>query len=333
LQRLTPEHGVLGAFAIVVLIAVGCGNRLDLPQEPQAGGGPAGDLAYFPRYVWTDVGRIEDLVLISGQLYGVVDSSRVRCWFSDAPQPRLNPGRSIPSAVFGTDSLLTPVKICKGIGNTLWVAYRFPRPRVAQWNIGVVPPVRITSGFVQPDSVIVFGGIAADDDSGFVYISDSRNSTISAWAPSETGGRRVAILATPGTGDRFFTRPGGMYFYSDSLLVADTGGNRLQVIHAYVPNTGRGEVTGPREDPLQLRSPLDVWIDASGYYYVSDAGNGRTLQLSTAGTIREIVNQYDQQAANTPNSVVATGSRVWASDPDGRGLTIYELNDIGEELP
>jgi hypothetical protein len=319
--------------AVLWLAAAGCGSRLDLPQEPEAGGGPAGDLAFFPLYYWDDVGRVEDLVLVSGQLYGVVDSSRVRCWFSDAPLPRLNPGRSIPPAALGADSLHVPVKICKGVGNTLWVAYRQPRPRVVQWNIGVVPPVQIEAGLVQLDTVVVFGGIAADTDSGFVYVSDNRASTISLYRPSATGGQRVSVLATPGTGDRFLTRPGGIYFFSDSLLVADTGGNRLQVIHARVPNSGRGEITGPIDNRLQLRSPLDVWVDGSGYYYVTDAGNGRVLQLSSAGIIREIVNQYDPQGANTPNTVVATGSRVWAVDPDARRLTIYELNDIGEELP
>jgi sugar lactone lactonase YvrE len=324
----------LGLAALVTAMAAGCSGRLDLPQEPDVQGGPTGDIAYVKKYAWEGLGRISDLVLTRGQnLYGVEDSSRVTCWFSDTAVPRPNPGRSIPDATLEGAPLGQPVRISEGHGNTLWVAYRSPRPLVVQWNIGVVPPVVVDSGFVRLDTLAVFGGIAADTDSDFVYIADSQASTITKWKPTALGGRRVTTLATQGNGDHFVQSPNGIFFFSDSLLVADTGKDWLQVLDADVPRAGRGQVTGPVGDPLQVHAPLDVWVDGAGYFYVADADNARVVQLTSAGVVKRVVTQYDADAPLVPNTLAASETEVWVVDPQRLRLTIYQINTTGEELP
>lgn len=318
---------------MALLAALGCSTRLDLPQEPETTGNPGGEVAYVKKYLWEEMQPIADLVLTRGQsLYGVADSSAVLCWFSDTALPRLNPGRSIPLAVLGGDTLRGPVRICEGSENTLWVAYRSPQPTIVQWDIAVTPPA-VAVDWIRDANIGGFGGIAADPDSDFIYVADAEKSTIAKYAPSASGGHRVTVLATQGNGDFFVQQPGGLYYFSDSLLVADTGKSWLQVMHADVAGAGRGQVRGPADDPLQLRGPADVWVDASGYYYVAESDGARVLKLTREGAVKEIVTEYDPEAAEKPNTLAASDTEVWVVDPERSRLTIYQINTEDEELP
>jgi DNA-binding beta-propeller fold protein YncE len=177
-----------------------------------------------------------------------------------------------------------------------------------------------------------FGAIAADDDSGFVYVADADSNQILKYAPSRTGGERVALLATVGTGDYYVKQPHGLFWFADSLLVADTGNDAIKVISADTPFAGRGLVTGPTGDPLQLADPLDVWVDMAGFFYVADTGNSRVVKLTPQGKIKEVVTEFDREAARAPSALAATNEQVWVVDPERRRLTIYRIN-TGEELP
>jgi hypothetical protein len=324
----------LGAVLLGAL-AAGCGRRLELPVEPDATGTPSGEVAYVVKYRWDGMAPLADLVVTRGQvLFGIADSTRVLSWFSDWSEPRQNTTFTLPeSPSLRGDVLQRPVQLCEGAHNTLWVAYTRPYPVLAQFDLGVSPPRLVDSSYVRQDSILAFGGIAADRDSGFVYVSDSRRSTISKYAPSASGGRRVTVLATPGNGDRFVQQPHGIYFFQDSLLVADTGKDWLQVISADVPLAGRGQVTGPESEPLQLRGPADVWADPNGAFYVTDTGNARVLQLNAAGRIREVVTALDPESPPAPSTLVASPRLVWVVDPGRSRLTIYQINTATEELP
>jgi DNA-binding beta-propeller fold protein YncE len=322
---------------LVVLLVAACGAKLDLPVEPDATGNPQGEVAYVRKYpAWTGIGRVVDLMLTSGTvLYGVVeDSGRVRSWLSDAAVPRINPGRSIPeNPILDGDTLRAPERICDGRLSTLWVAYRLPHPRLVQWNIAASPPTLVLSGVVRDDSILAFGGIAADRDSGFVYAVDSQRSTVTKYAPSSSGGSKVALLAGPGNGDHFLQHPQGIFYFSDSLLVADTGKGWIQVLDADRPFSGRGQVTGPAADPLTLRDPNDVWMDDAGFYYVADTGNGRVLKLTRQGTVKEIVTAFDPDPVGTPTTIVADDDRTWVADPSTGRLTLFQINTVTEDLP
>jgi DNA-binding beta-propeller fold protein YncE len=224
------------------------------------------------------------------------------------------------------------VQICAGAGSTLWVAYSFPVSIVAQFDVGSSTVTPIAAGLVRDEGILEFGGIAADPDSGFVYVSDPIRNTIAKYAPSADGGRRVALLATAGTGDGFVQRPHGLYAFGDSLLVADTGKSWIQVLSADVPLSGR-QVAGPSDALLDLRAPLDVWVDSNGYFYVADTGNNRVLQLGSAGDLREVVTETDPDAPALPISVAANPTQVWVPDPITGRLVVYQINTNIEELP
>lgn len=311
----------------------GCGRRIDLPQEPDQTGIPAGEVAYVKKYAWNGVPSLVDLVLTRGQiLYGVRDSSRVIAYFSDTATPRENTARSLPApGQFAGQDLGKPVQICEGAQNTLWVAYLQPFPILVQFDI--TSASRIGSGVVRDILTRDVGGIAADADSGYVYVADPMSNTIVKYEPSSTGGRRVAVLATEGNGDGFVQQPRGLFFFQDSLLVADSGKGWLQVISADVPRTGRGQVAGPESAPLVLRDPRDVWVDDAGFFYVTDSDNGRVLKLSRRGEIREIVTELDPESAVRPLTMTASNTLVWVVDPPRQRLTIYQINTVTEELP
>ncbi len=313
----------------------GCGRRLDLPAEPDSDGGPAGEVAYVKKYAWDGLPALTDLVLTRGQqLYGIDPAGRVRSWFSDTATPRENTSRNLPvDVIVGPDTLRAPVQLCEGLGSTLWVAYSQPQPTLLQWNVGVVPPVPVDSGVVRDNAFRRFGGIAADPDSNLVYVADDSVSTITKYAPSRTGGHRIATLASQGNGDHFVQQPHGLFAFGDSLLVADTGKNWLQVLSSRVPFSGRGQVEGPIDQPLQMILPRDVWIDPTGFFYVTDTGNARVLKLTRQGRIKEIVTELDVAAADHPNTLAATDTKVWVVDPDLGRLTIYQLNTASEGLP
>jgi hypothetical protein len=308
---------------------------LDLPAEPEVPGTPTGQVAYVRQYLWESLPALTDVVVTRGGiLYGIVDSTQVNAYFSDNDTPRINTARSIPYPVtLAGQPTGKPVQICEGAGNTVWVAYLQPVSTIAQFDIGVSPPVFIASGLVRDIGILEFGGIAADVDSGFVYVSDPLRNLIAKYAPSVDGGRRVAVLATAGNGDGFVQQPHGLYAFGDSLLVADTGKSWLQVLSTDVPGAGRGQVTGPASAPLDLRAPLDVWVDRSGFFYVADTGNGRVLKLGKRGDVREIVTELDPEAPAAPLAVASNTTQVWVPDPGTRRMIVYKLNTTIEELP
>ena len=47
-------------IALVLLLGLGCGKPLDLPQEPDTAGNPLGEVAYVRKYLWEGLGRIDD---------------------------------------------------------------------------------------------------------------------------------------------------------------------------------------------------------------------------------------------------------------------------------
>ena len=318
------------AVLLVVWIGAGCTNRLPLPDEPESEGTGTGEIAYVVQYRWANLPHFGDMVLTVGILFVIEDSTRVRAYISDKATPVVNQGFSLPDpVVVGGQTLGKPVQLAAGANKTLWVAFREPAHRLVQFRL--TSPPEDTGLWVDAWQVEAIGGIAADSDSGFVYVSDVEGNQVSKYEPTSTGGRRVTLLAIEGNGDLTVREPRGLYCYGDSLLVVDSGKNWIQVISADVPRSGRGQVLGPIDEPLVLHDPVDAWVDASGRYYVAE--QGRVLQITSQGLIKEVVTDLDTQAPPLPAAVVANTTQVWVADPLGQRCTIYQINTVTEELP
>jgi hypothetical protein len=316
--------------AILVVLALGCTSRLPLPEEPEQEAVGGGEIAYVVQYRWEGVPHFGDIVLASGILFVIEDSTRIRAYLSETEDPTVNEGFSFSDPiVVGDETLSRPVQLAEGSNNTIWVAFLEPDMRLVQFQIK--SPPEPTGLWVQDGSFEEFGGIAADGDSGFVYVSDALANTIVKYAASDTGGARVALLASEGNGDNFVREPRGIFCFGDSLLVADSGKDWLQVLDADVPFSGRGQVQGPPDAPLVLHTPVDVWVDRSGRYYVAEQGG--VLQITSDGRVKEDVTELDPQAAMPPQSLAANTTQVWVPDPVKQTCTIYQINTATEGLP
>jgi DNA-binding beta-propeller fold protein YncE len=307
-----------------------CTTRLPLPDEPEAEGGPSGEIAYVVQYRWEEVPQFGDIVLASGILFAIEDSTRIHAYLSDKASAVINEGFSFPDPIVADGITLShPVQMAVGTNKSLWVAFLQPDMRVVQFRIA--SPPEATGLWVGDAEFEEFGGITADGDSGFVYVADAKANTIVKYAPSETGGSRVALLASEGSGDHFVRVPRGIFCFGDSLLVADSDKSWVQVLDADVPFAGRGQVQGPADAPLVLHTPVDVWVDTSGRYYVAEQGG--VLQITPEGRIKEVVTELDPQAAALPQSLSANTTQVWVPDPAKRQCTVYQINTVTEELP
>lgn len=319
--------GALGS--ILGVLALGCTTHLPLPDEPEAEDVVGGEIAYVVQYRLEEIPSFGDITLASGILFVIEDSTRVVAYLSDKSTPVINEGFTFPDPiVVEGDTLSRPVQLAAGPNKTVWVAFLQPDMRMVQFRIATPPAP--TGLWVWDVAFQEFGGIAADADSGFVYVADAQANTIVKYAPSETAGDRVAVLAEEGTGDHSVLEPRGIYCFGDSLLVADSGKDWIQVLHADIPRTG-GQIQGPADEPLVLNGPVDVWVDTSGLYYVAEQGS--VLQITSEGRIKEVVTELDPHAAAMPQALAANTTQVWVPDPVKRYCTIYQINTATEELP
>ena len=171
-----------------------------------------------------------------------------------------------------------------------------------------------------PDRQAQFNGPigVAVDAHGNIYVADSYNDRIRKIMP----GGQVSTVAGQGTpgyadGDRntaLFDTPSGIIVANDnSLIVADTGNDRLRRISA------EGNVTTlPVTD---LSSPIGLAITHDNFIYVTELDRSRVVQIAPDGTTRVIA---DDARFNQPTGI--------AIDPNGRGPARLYVADSGNYL-
>jgi len=160
-------------------------------------------------------------------------------------------------------------------------------------------------------------GVAVDAR-GNIYVADSYNDCIRMITPDGQVST-VAGKGTPGyaDGDRnsaLFDTPSGIVLANDnSLIVADTGNNRLRRI------SPAGNVTTlPATD---LSSPVGLAITHDNFLYVTDLDRSRVVQIAADGTTRVIAGDA---GFNQPTGI--------AIDPNGRGPAKLYVADSGSYL-
>jgi len=224
-----------GALALLVLLASGCGNRTELPQETKGGAIPATN-TYNVKQVWSGFAGASDILLTSGSQVFVAfpAENEVRGYYRTSVDPRPN------GVVIAGEQ---PTYLAEIAGRELAIAEQDP---VRGGRVRVVDLRSLEEVAAFSDtSWVLLGGIAADDSS-HIYVSDREADVIRKYART---GELLATVAEPGSGAGYVDQPGGLEWRPDRLLVADTGKNWAQVLDPDRPNTAEYFLTGS-DNPL-----------------------------------------------------------------------------------
>ena len=168
-------------------------------------------------------------------------------------------------------------------------------------------------------------GIDIDSNTGTLYVSDSQNHRVMAYASGATSGTIAAGGNGPGIATNQLFFPSGLYWdsASNSLFVANTGANNIVrwVMGATQWSIVVGDSNGiPGNNSNQLYEPYDVTFDSTGNMYVADYRNhriqffrsGQTNGITIAGTG---VSNSNSNQLNGPISVAVDSQlNVYVSD-------------------
>ena len=144
-----------------------------------------------------------------------------------------------------------------------------------------------TAGYVDgPAAKAQFNGPIglAVSEGGDIYVADTYNDVI-RMITTEGEVTTIAGAAIPGYADgeqksAFFDTPCGIVIVNNTLIVADTGNDRLRRVSA------EGNVTTL---PVQeLSSPIGLAVSHDNYLYVTELDRSRVLQVAPDGVARVV---------------------------------------------
>jgi sugar lactone lactonase YvrE len=160
-------------------------------------------------------------------------------------------------------------------------------------------------------------GIAIDNATGNLYVSDCYNNVIRMVTPSGTvttpyGSGKVGLTNATGTAAAFnYPRDIAIDSTDAHLYVADEGSNAIRKI-----TLSTGAVTTITTDTVTLYSPKGIAVDSSGNVYVADYGNNVIRKITSGGTM----------------SIYAGTSSYTAGHQDGSAATAQFNQPIGLAL-
>lgn len=180
--------------------------------------------------------------------------------------------------------------------------------------------------------------LALDPASGTVYVADTGNHAIRAFAVGGTIRTVAGTLGHAGLGAEgvdaltsALRSPAGVALVGKDLVVSDTGNNRVRRLDSHgVIATAAGALDGtagfagdggPAVAAL-LAGPLSVEPDGAGGILVADSGNNRIRRIDASGTIGTAVGSGAGDAQNVGDGDLATNAQFKEPDqlaflPDG----------------
>jgi len=146
-----------------------------------------------------------------------------------------------------------------------------------------------TAGYVDgPAARARFNGPIglAVSEGGDIYVADTYNDVI-RMITTEGDVTTIAGAATPGYTDgeqksALFDTPCGIVILNNTLIVADTGNDRLRRVSA------EGNVTTFTVSGQDLSSPIGLAVSHDNYLYVTEVDRSRVLQITPDGVARVI---------------------------------------------
>src|ERR1043165_183814 len=161
-----------------------------------------------------------------------------------------------------------------------------------------------TAGYVDgPVAKAQFNGTIglAVSEGGDIYVADTYNDVV-RMITNEGEVTTIAGGGTPGYADgeqkaaRFDT-PCGIVIVNNTLIVADTGNDRLRRVSA------EGNVTTLTVSGQELSSPIGLAVSHDNYLYVTELDRSRVVQVAPDGVARVIADGSDAGRFNQPTGI------------------------------
>jgi len=161
-----------------------------------------------------------------------------------------------------------------------------------------------TAGYVDgPAAKAQFNGPIglAVSEGGDIYVADTYNDVI-RMITTEGEVTTIAGAASPGYADgeqksALFDTPCGIVIVNNTVIVADTGNDRLRRISA------EGTVTTLQVSGQELSSPIGMAVSHDNYLYVTELDRSRVLQVAPDGVARVIADGSDAGRFNQPTGI------------------------------
>lgn len=170
-----------------------------------------------------------------------------------------------------------------------------------------------TAGYVDgPAATAQFNGPIglAVSEGGDIYVADTYNDVI-RMITTEGQVTTIAGAGTPGYADgeqksALFDTPCGIVIVNNTLIVADTGNDRLRRVSA------EGSVTTlPVSD---LSSPIGLAVSHDNYLYVTELDRSRVVQVAPDNTVREIAYGFNQATGIAIGPIINKPTELYLAD-------------------
>lgn len=187
----------------------------------------------------------------------------------------------------------------------------------------------LTSGSTAPESTFnePWGiGIAPD---GSVYVADTWNYRIQKFT---SDGKFIKSwnVAVPDTGEGFYGPRDVAVDANGRVYVSDTGNKRILVYDAdgnYITQFGSAGL-----EPGQFDEPVGIALDAEGNLYVADTWNERIQVFAPDADVKtffplrqwSVKGWRSQSVLNKPYIAIAPDGKVYASDPEGFRILVFD---------
>jgi hypothetical protein len=306
------------ASLALLLTLVGCGQKFELPPQPNPGRIPTPG-TYNLDKVW-HVPAPTDLVLRGSYVYVIEENQRVSVYLSHQKEARS------PGFVGTFEGLIRPVQICIAKKDTTYVIVADAGDMQIKryYFLGGAPRFSfIDSTWVE------FSGIAADADLS-VYVSDASRDRVDKY---DADGQWVRNVTDYGTGQGYVIDPQGIAYTKGTLWVSAIGPGRNWV-QRLRPDTTHIAFDGrPIGLDIELSKPSDVATNLSGESaFIAETGKDRVLRFQATGGFQDTV--YAPTKRETivdppivsPRYLSADDSLVFVADSANSRIVVLRLS-------
>ncbi len=316
-HRLRRAAGVLALLAAAWLLPGGCGQRMELPEQPELVFVTPEPGTYSFKTTW-ELPAPSDLALSGLYLFVIENHSRVAVYSSRRSYP------ARPSLVSEFEDLVAPARIAVAKRDSTFVVVADSgdmRCKIYYW-LGGPPLYTFTDSLWRR-----FSGLEADENL-HIYVADAQRDTVMAY---DRWGRVLHVVSDYGTGAGYVIDPHGLAYNGKSLIIADTGKNWIQRLDPDTSNVSAPLPPIGMADEELLLKPEDVAVDPAGeFIYVADSGHDRVLKFQYDGTFADTVYSAAKipevsPPVSRPRFIAAADSLVFVAEPDSNRLVLLQL--------